>query len=277
MELDILRAIQTTASPALDTIAQAITFCGESVFLILAIALVYWTIDKNKGESIILSVLTTLFFYNTVKGIVRRERPIGAEGIRSLRVETATGTSFPSGHTSNAAAFFTALAVEFKKRPLYILSAILIVLVGLSRLYLGVHWPSDVLVGAVLGICISLILSRLSYYNVKEKTTAFVIVAIASVIAALALGESDMIKSAGLAVGTAIALPLEHRFIKFSTGRVLWKNIVRFLVGAALVAAAYLGLKYVLPEDGIWMFVRYCAVTLDMMLLCPWVFVKCKL
>ena len=115
MELDILRAIQTIASPLLDTIAQAITFCGESVFLILALSLVYWTIDKNKGESIILSVLTTLFFYNTVKGIVRRERPIGAEGIRSLRVETATGTSFPSGHTANAAAFFTALAVEFKK------------------------------------------------------------------------------------------------------------------------------------------------------------------
>ena len=59
-----------------------------------------------------------------------------------MRVETATGYSFPSGHTQTATTFWTSLAVQLKKKKwVYVLAVVMAVGAGISRLYLAVHWP----------------------------------------------------------------------------------------------------------------------------------------
>ncbi len=277
MELELLRAIQSFTPDWLDTAAQAVTMLGESFLLLVPVCVVYWTVSKEHGEAMALSIMASLFFNNALKAIFMRPRPIGADGIRSLRIETATGSSFPSGHTQNTAAVYTALACAFRKRWLAVVAAAVISLVGLSRLYLGVHWPSDILAGAALGAGISFALSRLSYYNIYDKHVAFAFIALAALAAALICGQADMVKSAGLACGAAVAVRAEHRFVGFTTDKPRARLAARFFIGIAVVAAVYLLPKLFLPETVVFAFIRYFAVALAAMLGCPWIFVKLRL
>lgn len=87
-----------------------------------------------------------------LKTVVDRERPF--ESLADVKVKhlsSATGSSFPSGHTSQAFAIATTLALTYSKPIVYIPVFLWAGLVGYGRMYLGVHYPSDVLVGAVLG------------------------------------------------------------------------------------------------------------------------------
>ena len=94
MELDILRFIQSFHTPFLDQLFEMITILGESSLIISIILGIYWCIDKTSGEYVAYSLFSSLMLNNTVKNIVKAKRPIGEEGIRSLRVHTATGYSF---------------------------------------------------------------------------------------------------------------------------------------------------------------------------------------
>ena len=152
MELEILRHIQSISNPFFDFLFQLITICGEQIVLIVIISIIYWALDKKFGEYIAYSVLTSVLVNNAIKDIFKLKRPIGEEGIRTLREETATGYSFPSGHTQGAASFYGSMAIYMKKKAMYIIATIMIVLIGFSRLYLGVHYPKDVIVGAILGV-----------------------------------------------------------------------------------------------------------------------------
>jgi membrane-associated phospholipid phosphatase len=95
-----------------------------------------------------------------LKNIFRVGRPIGVEGIASLRLHTAGGYAFPSGHTQGAASFWTALMISVKKKGIYGFGSAAIVLVAFSRMYLGVHWPTDVIGGIAAGVLWVLLVNK---------------------------------------------------------------------------------------------------------------------
>ena len=109
-QAQIIRAIQSVASPALDVIFQCITVMGEELFLLPVAVLLFWCVNKELGYWICWCAAEGNLLVNSVKGIFKVERPIGYDGIRTLRAKTATGYSFPSGHTQACANLFTALA-----------------------------------------------------------------------------------------------------------------------------------------------------------------------
>ena len=117
-ELNIIRAIQSIANPFLDGLFQFITMFGEEAILIPLIAVIYWAFNKRMGEFIAYASLTSVLVNGAIKDIFKAKRPIGEPGIRSLRVETATGYSFPSGHTQGTASFWSAIAIYLKKNYL---------------------------------------------------------------------------------------------------------------------------------------------------------------
>lgn len=85
----------------------AVTMLGEQWAVVSGLsAVIYWVIDKNMGEEFAFTLLISGLCNNILKGVFRFERPIGQEGIRTLRAHTATGYSFPSGHSQNAATLY---------------------------------------------------------------------------------------------------------------------------------------------------------------------------
>ena len=189
MQESIMLFFLNIANPVLDTFANLASMIGEESFVIAFVLYIYYNYNKKSGFILFSSTLYSVIAMGILKSIVRAPRPFQVlDSIKGKRVETATGYSFPSGHTTTAASSYTTLALIFRKRAFSIICAIAIALVGISRLYLGVHWPNDVFGGLVLGTSISLLAYRpLSLlYDDKDRLMKVTLV-VGSVAAAAAL------------------------------------------------------------------------------------------
>ena len=154
----ILNAIQTLRSDFLDVIMTVITYIGSTAFvwIIPGIALAVFKKTRKSGIVILLSIaLVQIFGSGLIKHIVMRPRPFnmpqGLLTAADLIVSPPMGLySFPSSHAGTA--FAAAMSIFFINRKCGIWAFVLAALIGLSRLYLYVHFTTDVICGAALGV-----------------------------------------------------------------------------------------------------------------------------
>ncbi|MBX9138590.1 MULTISPECIES: phosphatase PAP2 family protein [unclassified Clostridium] len=275
MELEILRHIQSIANPFFDFLFQLITMCGEQIVLISIISIIYWALDKKFGEYIAYSVLTSVLLNNAVKDIFKMKRPIGEEGIRTLREKTATGYSFPSGHTQSSASFYGAMAIYLKKKAMYIIATIMIISIGFSRLYLGVHYPKDVIVGGILGVLTSLICYKL-YNRFENKMLLYVITFIVFIPALTFAHSADFIKGMGTYLGFVIGMYIEKKYVNFSIEGSTTVKVIRVLLGISILLVLQVGLKAIFPSETIFSFIRYALISFVGIGIYPMIFKKFK-
>jgi membrane-associated phospholipid phosphatase len=140
-----------------------ITSLGSSAFLWPVILLWYWLFDPRLARRLGLVLGMSIVINQLLKTAVGSSRPYDLDaGLASETARrTGMGHGFPSGHTQNTATFWTSVALCLHRRWLWGLAAFLIAAVGLSRLALGVHLPGDVIGGAVFGLAIAWIGSRM--------------------------------------------------------------------------------------------------------------------
>ena len=145
---------QNIRNGLLDPVMKLYTQLGNAglLFIALGLALLLFKSTRKAGFSALCAMLIGLVVVNfTIKPLMARERPwLVIQGFVNL-VEEKDPNSFPSGHTNAAFAFAIALCMTAPKRWMKIAAVCAAAVMGLSRLYVGVHFPSDVLVGAVIG------------------------------------------------------------------------------------------------------------------------------
>ncbi len=275
-QAEIIKAVQSVASPALDIIFEIITIFGEELILIPIVAFIFWCCNKEMGYWLCWCLSCGNLVVNSTKVIFKVERPIGYEGIRTLREHTATGYSFPSGHTQAAANMFTGLARAVNRKRFWAIAFILPAFVGLSRMYLGVHWPTDVLAGYAIGIALPLLLWLLYRKLAKYKVWLFLGSTLLFTPFCFIDGNvGSFWKAFGFGIGLAIGAFIETKFIKFEIDGIPKKKLaIRFVVGLAIIIAVYLGMKAVLPSGNIFSFIRYLCIPVAAMAVWPWLFKK---
>ena len=152
MDFEILYALNGMHNDVLDVIMKIFTFMAEKgiFFIILGIALIFSSKTRKCGIYILISMGLGLIIGNgLVKNLVARPRPCWIDTSIPLLVPNLTDFSFPSGHTM--AAFECAVTIFLFNKKWGIPAIIIACLIGLSRMYLFVHFPTDVLAGAVFG------------------------------------------------------------------------------------------------------------------------------
>lgn len=162
MEFEILYMIQKLHTPLLDEIMKAITFLGESGwFWILTAAILLCAKRTRKiGLAVALSLAVGLVLGNMMlKPLAARQRPCWVDQTIPLLISSPKDFSFPSGHT--LASFEGAVSIFLYRRDWGLWALVLAALIAFSRLYLFVHFPTDVLAGAVMGTVIALAVHRL--------------------------------------------------------------------------------------------------------------------
>ena len=152
-------------------LASLLTLLGEETLLIAVMGFLYWCYDKEYGKFVGTNMIVSILWNPLLKNIVLRRRPyLDHPNVRCLRpVEadadihdiSAQGYSFPSGHSTNSATLFGSLSAYRRQRVLTVLAFVVPFLVGISRVLLGVHYPTDVLAGWALGAVVVLLVSRL--------------------------------------------------------------------------------------------------------------------
>ena len=156
ISVDLIIWLQNTGGTLGKMFFNFISFLGEAYIYILILAIVYWAYDKKFGEYLGTTLGISLSTNNFIKGVTQLPRPFESYGeIENLRPETSYGSSFPSGHTQGFSAFLFAIAYRLKKYW-WLIAIVLTFLMMMSRMYLGVHYLRDVIVGASLGLVIAL-------------------------------------------------------------------------------------------------------------------------
>ncbi len=147
-----LRLMQSALSPWLISLALAVTLLGNPLLWILIAMAVYWHGRETESFYLMNVALFSSIVVGALKFVVARPRP--NPGIfKAIATDTYTGLSFPSGHSALIAAYWAYLR-KFLNRKKDLLFLAVVLLVGLSRIYLGVHFLSDVVAGIVFGIAI---------------------------------------------------------------------------------------------------------------------------
>lgn len=146
--ISLIQALQTL-SPALDGVMFFFTFLGRVEFYLLIAPFIYWTIDRRLGIRALLLLVATDVITSSFKLLFHQPRPYWLGGVQELSQEASYG--IPSSHASDSLAVGGYLAYHAKKRWFWVVMSIVIFFVGLSRLYLGVHFPHDVLFGWLIG------------------------------------------------------------------------------------------------------------------------------
>lgn len=266
-EIEILNKIREIITPFLDFLFSLLTNLGGQEILILAILIIYFILSKKEGQKIAYTIFLSLLANNAIKVVVDRIRPFNHPKaiytVNESALESATGMSFPSGHSQNSAVTYFSIANNYKKKYLWVLASILVVLVGLSRILLGVHYITDVLVGIVLGLFFAFfgfkIYDKYST-NLKNKVILLLITSIIFLpFIFIYLGKlnsnyegyKDLYTIYAFYLGYIGAVYLEGKYVDFNEDEPLKIRIIRAIVAAIIVLALLIGLKLAFPKDKI--------------------------
>jgi len=164
MEFNILYFIQSLRTPELDRIMVLIfsTIVGDKgqIWVYLGIIALIFPKTRKCGAAMLLSYLLAYFLCDGIlKDLFARPRPCAIDETVELIVKRSTSYSMPSVHS--ALAFASSMSVYLKNRKVGILFLIFALMVALSRLYFFVHFPTDILAGAVIGSIIACIVDKL--------------------------------------------------------------------------------------------------------------------
>ncbi|MHA1617185.1 MAG: phosphatase PAP2 family protein [Candidatus Njordarchaeales archaeon] len=234
----------------LDSIFKAITLLGDEIFLLIVLPIVFFARRRN-GLKLAISVLISVYIAHLLKPIFRIPRPS-----RERWKVTASGYSFPSGHATNSMAFWGYAAYLTRKRS--VLSTLLIIvalMVGYSRVYLGVHWWTDVIAGWILGAVVFIIIeivdercsSIIQNISYEEKLFLSMVIPMGLILASMALigvnvSEFQTILKvlstlSGMLAGYVIA---DKRKLLLADTNNIKTILIRSLIGLLLVIALYI-------------------------------------
>jgi len=281
--MELLYVLESIRTPTLDTFFSLITHLGsEIVFMVMAVV-IYWCISKPQGLYLLSVGCLGTTINQALKITCRVPRPWVRDPnftiVEAARAD-ATGYSFPSGHTQSAFGVFGGLARDSKRRFFSVFYIVIAVLVGFSRMYLGVHTPADVGVSVAVALILVFLMHPL-FQNLDENPMTGIRILLALVAInllflvyatcwpfpadadtdQLAHGVSNAAKLTGALTGMAIGYWIDMKKIRFKTQAPLLGQICKVVLGLLIVLAIKEGLKPLLGK-GIWSgVIRYGLIT----------------
>lgn len=307
--LSFIQFLADHRTPLLTHLLRAATFFGSANAYILIILLLYVLWDKRLAIRLSVLILLTMSFNELLKTLIRNPRPFVLQGTYQQKwaVSPAQASalaaeySTPSGHAMGSSAFYTYLGAAVRSRVLRAGLVVLVLLVGFSRPYLGVHYVEDILLGWFCGLSLAALAVRFT-----DSLTSFwrsfsyarqIALAVAGGLALILIFQfingwqfnnapRDLIGYAGFLAGIAIARPLEARTVRFdprSASPVA--KLLRLAISAALIFALLLAPEPLFPLIGgklslagfCVQYLRYVAVGVTVIYLAPLVFTHLKL
>jgi len=278
--IDLIILIQQVHSPVLDSVFRAVTFLGEEQFYLFLFPVILWCIDYSFGAVLVIFFMLSNSTNIMLKELFQHPRPFDLNP--DLKLSQADGYGLPSGHAQMSVTAWGAIAIRVRKIWFTIVAIVLILLIGFSRVYLGVHFPTDVLIGWIIGLILLAIYviarSPLERWISGLNLWLQLLLAVAVPLILLLFNQTnDAITSAGTLFGISVGLVFARRYVSFGVRGPWWHLVLRFLIGFIVVLALYLGLKKVFPPDGtslgaVFRFLRYALIGSWIVLGAPWLF-----
>ena len=313
--IDWVIAIQSLGS-WLELPMQFFTFLGQENFFFLVLPLIYWSVDAQVGLRVALILVTSNYLNSIVKLMFATPRPYWVNSrVEPLSVEQSFGT--PSGQAQNAAALWGIMAVEVNKRWAWITAIALAFMIGFSRVYLGMHFVHDVMIGWLIGYTILFLFIKFwdpmaTWLKAKPLAQQVLIAFMISLVmitigvwSAARLDEyalaiewtdnalragplpdpvslEDIFTSAGSLFGLTVGIAWIASRGGYQTAGSLEKRALRYVIGLIGIMILWFGLRQVFPHGEtliplVLRYIRYSLVGFWITAGAPWLFFHFKL
>lgn len=242
---------------------------NETLYLIV-ISISYWCVSKRKAFHMIVMLCFSGYIGIMVKEFMKIPRPYTYDGIEALYEKSAAGYSFPSTHVQLSTTFWGSFMILCKKRIVWIIGIIFIILVAISRLYLRVHWLSDI-IGAVLFSVIVVYLYTKVTMGLSDRKFILLqrIILAVSLIMYVMTSQVDNLKLLGVLTGSTIGIMLENHFINMNESNDFKMQVVKTVLGLSIMLIMQFILKKVIPDM---YYLRYAVTGITITFLCPFMF-----
>lgn len=257
-EADVLLWVQAQLGALGAKLAELVTVFGEELILVGVLGFLYWAYDKKFGIFVGTNIVVAMVLNPMVKNIFLRRRPyldvVGVECLRPISEGAdvsnleAQGYSFPSGHSTSATAVYTSLPFYRRRWFLVVVGILLPLLVGVSRVCLGVHYPTDVLVGWLLGLVTILIMGFLQR-RVTRRWIMYAVITALALVGCFYCKSKDYYTSLGMMIGFFAGNLFEERFVKFENDRRPLAMLLRFAGGVLIFLGLNALLKLPFPSE----------------------------
>lgn len=255
-EVQLMEWMQSLNNPILETIAKIFTMFGDEIVITALLGFLYWCYDKEKAKYVVVAFMMSFGGCALIKGAVLRRRPYMVhEGIDCLRLPHSDGDamnpliqgfSCPSMHSGMSAAAMGAWGQIINKRGWIITAVVLPFFIGLSRIFLGVHYPTDVGLGWVFG-GLSVLAVYLFFRKVKSRCILYFLPAVILLPGLFYCRDNEYFTGLGLSFGFAFSFLFEEKYVNFENTRDVIKCICRLVAGFAVFFGTSTLLK--LPFD----------------------------
>ena len=292
--LQVILWLQSWNIAWVEEIAKLFHYAGSEQFFLLVVPVIYWCIDASFGRRLMFLFVVNNWLNHWLKEWFHRPRPYQVSA-RVHKIVDETGYGIPSNHTQTATVLGGIVALKARRHWVTAAAIFYILLMGLSRMILGVHFPQDVISGLVIGLVLLTLYAwwepRLSNWLNKQSMGIQLAVLLGAAVSMWVIhpvfftstspdGLDMAVTNITVFVGGGLGFMLETRYVRFSVDGLPWKRSARTLIGLAVLSGLYLGLKMLFnglePEIG-FRVLRYGLIILWASLGAPWVFVKLRL
>lgn len=236
-------------SPDLDPLFTLLSFLGGQAWLMLLLPLLLWCGDQAFARRLTLLFLLSVLVNAAAKDLIGWPRPFDFSPA-VLRLENAASGGMPSGHVQNAVVVYGSLAWRLRRGWGWVAAGSLTAGIAVSRLYLGAHFPTDLVGGALLGGVLLAAFVRFSTPAATrfERLPLALRLALALILPLLPVPFYAEWDGAGPAAGAALAglgtgFLVERRCVGFDSGGGAARRLARFVLGALCLFGLDLGLK----------------------------------
>jgi membrane-associated phospholipid phosphatase len=284
---------QSLGDGFLESVALFFTLLGNEEFYLVMLPLVYWCIHKPAGVALAFLSMLSAWINSAIKFLFAFPRPSDPR----IRIPVPpSDPSFPSGHAQNAVAVWVYLAWRFRHWLFWLVAALLIVGISLSRILLGVHYPQDLvggwLVGLVVVVAYALAAPPVGRWINKQRMALQLGIAVVTPLLLILLHPADTeglypaeraITPMGAMLGMGVGFVMERAYVRFTVHGPWWRRVLRFLLGMVVTAVLYAGPSLVIPDglahglDSVLRLVRYALLGWAVSFFCPWMFVRLRL
>lgn len=236
--------VQQFQGPVLTHVAKLLSIIGMDRFYMIVLPVLYWSFNRKIGLRLIYVFMASMFVNVWLKAATEVIRPIGVPGIQSHFVSSAIGYAMPSGHAQGAMTFWTMMGLWLRKTWFWCLALLVIFGIGASRVYLGLHWPLDVVVGWGIGLLFAVFGWGIGQWWSYRKFDFGVRMTFAVLLPGLLLWQHNDLTSAlyaALLLGLGVGALLEERWLGLDIDGLWWKRLSAALIGiAGMIAVQWL-------------------------------------
>lgn len=276
IQSQILIFLEEIRNTTLTLFFTSVSIMSETLFIFIFLAVLYWLYDKTKARRIAWFVLFNGVCNGVIKGIINMPRPFQLGVVRPIRIETATGSSFPSGHTQTATAFWSGCYDVLRTRATKILAIIMVTLTAISRMYLGVHWPMDVIGAIIFGLIFTYFASQLINENSEFTSTHIIVISSMLLIVLMVNVHEDLYKIVASLWGFSLGSYLEQQYIQFEYVKKRRVQVVRLMIGLLGIVFIYVAMDKIFESIKLVEMIKYILICLWTTAGAPYIFKKYK-